>query len=122
MSRTRSREVRFDPPYDRMLAGVLSFGTLAETEKTLLRLEELRHRFLAAGDKKGVGYCRRVGALGRARAAMIASNRRVSPARRMQKEEAALWFRIWLETPEIFSDWLALRKATDEYRQLAAAE
>jgi hypothetical protein len=117
MTVSRSREPDFDPPYDRILTGVLSFGTFAETEETLARLENLRQRFLAASDKKGVEYCRRLGVLGRQRAEMIARNRRVDPSKRRQKQEVALWFRIWLETPEIFCDWLALRKKTEEFQK-----
>jgi hypothetical protein len=32
------------------------------------------------------------------------------PAKRAEKEEIARWFAIWLQTPDLFSDWLALRK------------
>lgn len=117
MTVSRSREPDFDPPYNKILTGVLSFGTLAETEETLARLENLRQRFLAASDKKGVEYCRRLGVLGRRRAEMTARNRRVDPTKRLQKQEVALWFRIWLETPEIFCDWLALRKKTEEFQK-----
>ncbi len=68
MTSSRPREPRFDPPYDSMLDGILSFRTLAETEETIRRLEDLRQRFLSSSDKKGVEYCRMVGALGRRRA------------------------------------------------------
>jgi hypothetical protein len=115
---SRTRPLRFDPPYDEILSGVLLFGTLSETEETIVRLENLRHRFLAASDKKGVDYCRRLAILGRRRAEMIAGNPRVSHKKRLQKQEAALWFRIWLETPELFASWLALRKNTEEFRLL----
>jgi hypothetical protein len=114
----RDREPHLDPPYDCLFRDILAFATLAETEKTVARLENLRQRFLAASDKKGVEYCRRFGLAGRRRAEMIAHNRRVRVTKRRMKEEAALWFRIWLETPEIFEDWLALRKNSDTYRKL----
>ena len=122
MTRSRAREPQFDPPYDSILNGVLSFGTLAETEETLNRLENLRQRFLAASDKKGVDYCRQLGLLGRERATMISRNRRVDPGKRLVKAEAALWFRIWLETPELFADWLLLRKSSEEFGKLQENE
>ncbi len=118
MTPLRARKPHFDPPYDSLLSGMLSFGTLAETEETLHRLEDLRQRFLAANDKKGVRYCRQLGLLGRTRATMISRNRRVNPLKRLAKTEAAMWFRIWLETPELFSDWLQLRKMSEEFRKL----
>ncbi len=122
MTRSRPREPHFDPPYDSILSGILSFGTLAETERTVKRLENLRQRFLAASDKKGVDYCRRLGLLGRERATMISLNRRVNPGKRLVKAEAALWFRIWLETPELFTDWLALRKMSEDFRKLRESD
>ncbi len=122
MSRSRLREPEFDPPYDEMLRGILSFKTLSRTEKTIRHLEILRQRFLSASDKKGVEYCRQLGLLGRRRAALIAANHRVDPQKRRQKQEAALWFRIWLETPELFPEWLALRKRTEEFLALRDRE
>jgi hypothetical protein len=118
MTASRSRELLFDPPYDSILGGILAFRTLAETEETIRRLEDLRQRFLASSDKKGVEYCRLAGALGRRRAELIARNRRVAAEKRSQKQEAALWFGIWLETPDLFEDWLLLRKKTDEFLKL----
>jgi hypothetical protein len=97
---------------------MLSFATLAETEETITRLENMRQRFLAASDKKGVEYCHQLALAGRQRAEMIARNRRVSAGKRIEKQEAALWFRIWLETPELFGDWLILRKASEDYQKL----
>ena len=118
MSRSRLRIPEWDPPYDEMLRGVLSFKTLARTEQTIGHLEILRQRFLEASDKKGVEYCRQLGMLGRRRAELVAANHRVDPKKRRQKREAALWFRIWVETPELFPGWLALRKRTAEFQSL----
>jgi hypothetical protein len=116
----RIRPLEFPPPYDTILDGVLVFATLEETEETILRLENLRQRFLANSDKKGVEYCRQVALAGRRRSAMIAGNRRISAGKRLQKSEAARWFQIWIDTPEIFADWLALRKDSEEFRNLIA--
>ncbi len=122
MTGNSSREPHFDPPYDQLLDGVLRFRTLTEAEATLQHLEELRQRFLASSDKKGEEYCLRLGALGRRRAQMIARNQRISAAKRLVKQEAALWFGVWLETPGIFADWLALRKQAEEFKKLLQLE
>jgi hypothetical protein len=119
---SRSREPEFNPPYGDILRGVLSFKTLAETEATLIRLEILRQRFLASSDKKGVEYCRLLGTRGKHRAELIARNQRVAPQKRLQKQEASLWFRIWLETPELFAEWLSLRKRTEGFKRLQGLE
>jgi hypothetical protein len=47
---------------------------------------------------------------------MIARNHKVEPQKRAEKEEIANWFRIWLETPDVFFDWLDVRKQSPEFQ------
>lgn len=105
-----TRRPTLEPPYDHLLKGLLSFSDLIQAEQTLHRLEDLRQRFLSAGDKKGVEYCRHLALLGRQRARAIGRNPRVGQQKRQEKQEIELWFGVWLETPDLFADWLELRK------------
>lgn len=113
---------RFDPPYDKQLLGILAFAGFCDAENTLRRLEKLRQEYSAVGDKKGVEYCRRIALQGRRRAELIGRNKKVRLQKRLHKLEIAVWFRVWLETPELFEDWLALRKGTTEYQKLQQSE
>jgi hypothetical protein len=54
--------------------------------------------------------------LGKRRAEMISRNNKVEAPKRAEKEEIAGWFRIWLETPDAFFDWLDVRKQSPEFR------
>ncbi len=110
------------PPYREDLTGILAFSSFGEAEQTLKRLENLCRKYRSARDKKGEAYCRRIALLGRRRAELISRNRRVSRQKRLQKEEIANWFRIWLETPDLFEDWLSLRKGTEEFKRLLESE
>jgi hypothetical protein len=112
----------FDPPYESELHGVLSFRTFVDAERTLLKLEELRQKYLASGDDKGHEYCRQIALLGRRRAELVGRNRNVSEVKRKRKMEIAAWFRIWLETPDLWQDWLELRKASQSYVELLESE
>jgi hypothetical protein len=47
---------------------------------------------------------------------MIARNPRVDAQKREEKKEMLEWFRIWLETPDAFFDWLDVRKQSPEFR------
>jgi hypothetical protein len=47
---------------------------------------------------------------------MISRNHKVEPHKRDEKVEIANWFRIWLETPDAFFDWLDVRKQSPEFR------
>jgi len=111
-----------ESPYREALTGILSFSTLSEAEETIQRLESLRRKYQSAGDRKGEEYCRRIAFLGRRRAELISRNNRVKAGKRRQKQEIAVWFRIWLETPEIFENWLALRKETEEFKEIAQTD
>jgi hypothetical protein len=44
-------------------------------------------------------------------------NRKVEARKRDEKREIAEWFRIWLETPDAFFDWLDVRKASPTFRE-----
>ena len=58
-----------------------------------------------------------VGRLGKRRAEMIARNHKVEAHKRSEKEEIANWFRIWLENPDAFFDWLEVRKQSPDFRE-----
>ena len=112
--------LQLDPEYGE-LEGVLRFSDLASTEDSILRLEEFRQRFGAAGDKKGVEECRKVALAGRRRAEALARSGRVRAAKSLDTDEDALWFQTWLENPALFRDWLELRKRSAEFQHLFGA-
>jgi hypothetical protein len=116
------RTIEIEPPYRQSLSGVLAFSTFHEAEQTIKTLEILCRNYKAASDKKGVKYCRQMAALGRSRAELISRNKRVRIDKRLQKKEIATWFSIWLETPDIFDDWISLRKSTEEFQRIATSE
>ena len=114
--------LEIEPPYRESLTGILAFSTFAEAERTIKTLQKICRNYEAASDKKGVEYCRRMASLGRSRAEQISRNKKVSPQKQLQKKEIATLFKIWLETPAIFDDWLSLRKSTEEFRFLENSE
>jgi len=116
------RSLEIEAPYREALAGILSFASFAAAEETLRSLENLCRIYRSASDKKGVEYCRQIAILGRRRAEYISRNPRVDVRKRLQKQEIATWFRIWVETPEIFESWLSLRKSTREFQDLLQSE
>jgi hypothetical protein len=122
MSRCQPDKTQIEPAYQHYFDGLPRFSTLAVAEDTLRRLENLRQDFAASSDKRGVEYCRNVALLGRRRAEAISRNRRVAAEKRLLKKEVADWFRIWLESPEIFQSWLALRRKTVEFASLLRYE
>jgi hypothetical protein len=82
-----------------------------------MRLDELMRKFREHGEKAAVERVLDVARLGKRRAEMISRNQKVEPQKRAEKVEIASWFRIWLETPDSFFDWLDVRKQSPEFQQ-----
>ena len=105
-------EDRFEEEFE----DILHFKTLQDAEVSLTRLDELARRFRAHGEKAAVERVLEVARLGKRRAEMISHNRKVEEKKRKEKKEIAEWFRIWLEMPDSFFNWLDVRKSSAEFR------
>jgi hypothetical protein len=108
--------------YEEEFRDLLHFATLEEAEVCITRLDELVRKFRAEGEHAAVKRVLEVGKLGRRRAEMIARNHRVDARKREEKQEIVEWFRIWLQTPATFFDWLDVRKRTPDYQQRFGAK
>ena len=103
--------------YEEEFEDLLHFKTLEDAEVSIMRLDELMRKFRAHGEHAAVERVLGVARLGKRRAEMISHNHKVEPHKREEKEEIASWFRIWLETPDAFFDWLEVRKASPEFAE-----
>ena len=101
--------------YEEEFEDLLHFKTLEDAEVSIMRLDELMRKFRAHGEKAAVERVLEIARLGKRRAEMIAHNHKVEPQKRAEKDEIANWFRIWLETPDAFFDWLDVRKQSPEF-------
>lgn len=102
--------------YEEEFEDLLHFKTLQDAEVSLMRLDELMRRFQAHQEPAAVERVLGIARLGKRRAEMIARNPKVEGHKRAEKEEIASWFRIWLETPDAFFDWLDVRKQAPDFR------
>ena len=114
------RDLEIDGEYQSDFEDVLRFRSLQEAELSLQRIDTLYRKFLKRGDRKGIRYCHQVCVLGRKRAEAISRNDKVGGEKRVEKAEIARWFTIWNQNPDIFFDWLALRKECSEFHALFA--
>lgn len=112
-----SMQEEAEEQYEEEFEDLLHFKTLGDAEVSIMRLDELLRKFRAQGEKAAVERVLEVARLGKRRAEMIARNHKVEPQKRSEKVEIASWFRIWLETPDSFFDWLDIRKQSPEFQQ-----
>ncbi len=92
------------------LRGRVHFHDFAAAESSLRDLAQEYANARAAGDRQRAEDCRRAVLRGRQRLEFLLRRPGLSPEKRAEKEEILAWFRVWLETPELFHDWLELRK------------
>ncbi len=114
------RERTLDP-YDAMFRNVLKFSTFEQAAGSLKQLENLRKKFAREKDQAGLRRVRETALKGKQRAEMIARNPKVEGKKRAEKAEIAEWFAVWLRAPEMFGDWLELRRRAVEFREKFSA-
>jgi hypothetical protein len=103
-------------PYEAMLRNVLKFSDFAQAAASLKRLENLRRQLARKKDQEGLRRVRETALKGKQRAQMIAGNKNVDERKRAEKTEIAHWFTVWLQQPEIFEDWLHLRRRSKDFQ------
>jgi len=103
--------------YEEEFHDLLHFANLEEAEMCLVRLDELLRKFRAERERAAAERVLEVARLGRRRAEMIARNTKVDAHKREEKKEILQWFKIWLDTPDAFFDWLELRKQSPDFQQ-----
>jgi hypothetical protein len=103
--------------YEEEFQDLLHFANLEDAEVCVMRLDELYRKFLEEDEKAAVERVREVARMGRRRAEMIARNHKVEPEKRAEKEEIMQWFKVWLDTPDAFFDWLEARKASPDFQR-----
>ena len=115
---TEFDDAEVEEPYATRLQGLLQFQNLQVAEDSLRKLHAAFEEYRQAVDRLGMRRVRGLVLRGRQRAEAIAHNPRVNPANRHVKREIVNWFRVWLESPDLFFDWLEIRKKSEEFRSL----
>ena len=108
---------RQESPYDAMFRNILKFADFRQTLISIRRLENLRKKFAAENDKEGLRLLRNVAIKGKNRAQMIAGNEKVAPKNRAEKAEIAEWFTLWMQSPEVFENWVLLRQNSKDFKE-----
>lgn len=103
--RWRERNLLFTPED-------LTFGTIDAANALIEKIESLRRQF--ENDAAMAERLRHEVRQFKIELDLLASNEKA--ANRDLAQEVAQWLSIWLQTPQIFSEWLALRRATADFQ------
>ncbi|MFN2516393.1 MAG: hypothetical protein ABR556_09270 [Pyrinomonadaceae bacterium] len=95
----------------------LNFSSLSEALESFSKIEDMRRELHTNGDNKGVEQLRLAIASARKDCLLIARSKIIAESQRLQAKEVSKWLMVWLQTPELFSDWLDLRRRSPEFRK-----
>ena len=103
-----------DRPYDAAFVD-LEIRDLSGAARTIKKLENLRRKYASDNDKDGLRLVRQKGIQLKNAAIDTERKKNADAVTRQVGEEIAQWFTIWLQTPEVFESWVALRQNTPEF-------
>lgn len=91
--------------------------TLSQGTRLIAKLEKERQKFERTADGTNLHRQRIQAIKDKQYAESLARSTRLSDQTRSEQAEIAEWLRVWLQTPQLFSDWLDLRMRSAEFRQ-----
>jgi len=90
---------------------------LKQAESLVGRLEHLRGRFERTRDDRQIAELRALAIDARRAAVSRAKDTSLSIALRHEQAEIAEWLMVWLETPNLFQQWVELRKSSPAFKE-----
>jgi hypothetical protein len=89
--------------------------TMKRAEELLAELDRLRQEFASTNDVEGLARLKEFAVSAQQHSKTLAKSGGAAAAIPAEQTEIAAWLKIWLQTPAIFSDWLELRKRSEEF-------
>ncbi len=94
----------------------LDFSRLSMAFESMVRVEEQRLKFQTEADAKGQTELRNIVSAARKDSILRARSKIIDEGQREEAKEISKWLGVWLQAPELFSDWLDLRRRSPEFR------
>ncbi len=104
-----------DRPYDAALRNVLRLDDLRSALASIRDLENLRKKYKADNDKEGLRQLRETALAGKRDLNAAAESSKTGDAERQVNIEISQWLSLWLQTPDIFADWVDMRQNAKEF-------
>jgi len=104
-----------DRPYDAALRNVFRLDSLAASVSTINDLENLRRKYSADSDQDGLRRVRQLAIEAKAKLRARADDMRANEADRLIAAEVGEWLSHWLQTPQLFADWVDMRQRSKDF-------
>jgi hypothetical protein len=97
--------------------GDLNFDSLEAAAASLVEIESVRLSAQKQNDQTKLDRLRNLVSHLQQQVELVSRSKIVSELERSVSKETARWLVVWLEQPELFSDWLNLRQRSPEYQR-----
>lgn len=104
-------------PYDAAFRNLLDLESLLSAQRSILSLNSLRRKYVAANDREGVRLTRQSALDAKRNLKAVIDDPRTDGSIRRMKIEITEWLSLWLQTPNLFNDWVELRQRSPEFRK-----
>jgi len=95
----------------------LDFSDLSAAFGSVVKLEEKRLQLQVDDGATGLNELRDIVAAARKDSLLQARSKILDRHVREQLKEISEWLTVWLQSPELFSDWLDLRRRSPDYKR-----
>jgi hypothetical protein len=95
----------------------LDFSNLDVAFASMVKIEERRLQLQFGGDASALSDLRQVVTSIKKEMTSSARSRIIDTSHKLLFNEVAQWLSVWLQSPELFSDWLDLRRRSPDFRK-----
>lgn len=107
-----------DRPHEPALRGILDTSTLKKTLRSLRNAENLRKKLVEKNDREGLRLLRSEVLKAKTEARNQAAGKKITGLEKQTAEETAHWLTLWLQSPELFENWVKLRRESKEFIEI----
>jgi hypothetical protein len=97
---------------------LIKLDSFDEAAKTLKSVENLRRKYKADGGRENQKNLRNGLLDAKKQLLQSAKDRKIDEPTRRIKTEIAEWVTIWLQSPELFENWIGLRTGSSDFKRL----
>jgi hypothetical protein len=98
----------------------LDFSGLSQAHQSITKLDSLRRKFEQDSEPEQMHHLRSMVVKLKQHELGIARSRIIDRQQRLEAKEIAQWLTVWLQSPDLFEEWLSLRRRSPEFIQLTS--
>jgi hypothetical protein len=106
-----------DQPHEAEFRNLIKTGDLDSIERSIRRAENLRKKFVSDNDESGLRQLREEVIDVKSRLQSESRDKKFHSTIRQMYSEMAEWLTLWLQSPEIFENWVKLRKSATDFKK-----